>query len=641
MKEVRNLLLPAKFSWKGLFVMAVISAYLYVFFEWLFIITKPSFLTTASIFLKIEILLFSASLLTVICVLPLAVLFGAAALVRQENFNTLLLGLGAAVPAGAVSALALLMIDNFTYTIFKFGIVSADGLPRALYLVGFLLLFLLAFRETRKNMASIENWPLLARRPTVPLLPLAGWVLLSLVLFYQGSGIRKDDQATAALARKGGLPNILLITADGLKATHTSLYGYERNTTPNLVHLSETSLVAENYFNNAAGTTGSLLSIYTSKSSATTRVMSFPDILKGEDAYQHLPNILKRLGYYNIQYTHPVHVDAIKQNVLAGFDEINGKMVQQSGVQSMLNQYLKTDYAYFLYELGNRIVDRMRHITFNKKMITQQELVQPSEFGIEDPPKVKRILQVLEQSDRPVFTHLHWMGTHGADFYPTNRIYSQGKNIEQQQKWDRDFYDDSIVDFDAGVAKIIDALVEMGMYDNTIIIVSSDHGQNYTTTDRIPLLIHFPAGQYQREVMGNVQGLDIAPTLLEYLGIPRPAWMEGESFLTRDPDISPIIAVGVGHKKIRVGDTLVDRSDLPPFYQYGMINVVSCDTWYQLDLMDFRLETGKVPDYVGSCDAAAAVDEQGAFALMREHLAERGFDVSSLQTLPQVAKEAP
>ena len=120
---------------------------------------------------------------------------------------------------------------------------------------------------------------------------------------------------------------------------------------------------------------GSIFSIYTGKYPTETRMLYAPDILKDKDAYQHLPNILKQLGYYNIQYTYPHYADAYARNVLGGFDEANGKTMQQNVLQNKLSKYLKTDTAYFLYEIGNRIVDRLRHIFFNKQMVDLQDVL--------------------------------------------------------------------------------------------------------------------------------------------------------------------------------------------------------------------------------------------------------------------------
>ena len=72
----------------------------------------------------------------------------------------------------------------------------------------------------------------------------------------------------------------------------------------------------------------------------------------------------------------------------------------------------------------------------------------------------------------------------------------------------------SILDFDAGVGQIIDRLTALGIYDNTILIIGTDHSQAYFTTQRIPLIIHFPANQYEKP------SRPMAATWIS----PRPCW---------------------------------------------------------------------------------------------------------------------
>jgi len=91
------------------------------------------------------------------------------------------------------------------------------------------------------------------------------------------------------------LPNFFLITADGLNADHMSIYGYERKTTPFLDRWENQSSLVENGFTNSAKTTGSLISTITGKYPSDTRVLFPPDVLKNENSYQHLPQILKVL----------------------------------------------------------------------------------------------------------------------------------------------------------------------------------------------------------------------------------------------------------------------------------------------------------------------------------------------------------
>lgn len=620
--------LAVKHSWLSLFEGAIVCTWAYVFLEWLFIVTKPSFFSAVPLEQKVRVLLFSAALLTVLVLLPLAGIFVIARVIHNQPVDRLLRELGALALALILAALGLLLVDNFTNTVFGFGIASTSGWSILPYLVAFLLLIGYLFVDVRKGLAALDRW--LAPHPWRRRLDLGLAVLLipALGLSYQRPN--NGDQASSIAAESAGRksPNILLITADGLDANHTSLFGYERDTTPQINALAEDSLVALNAYNNSGNTMGSVISMYTGKYPTTTRTLYAPDILKGEDAYQHLPNILRQLGYYNIQYTYPHHADAYVRNVQAGFDEANGKTQQQNAALNQLNRYLATDTVYFQYELGNRLVDRLRHITYNKPMLTQQEILFGETQTFHDAEKLERVFQVLADHRQPVFAHVHWMGTHGSKRSPRNRIYSKDKDLQAQEPWDVDFYDDSILDFDDAIGGVIDHLRDQGIYDNTILIISSDHSQNNGTIERIPLLIHFPEDQYQGQLRSSVQIIDIPPTLLDYIGMKKPAWMEGTSLIDGEPGERAMFAVGVGTSIQLENREVVTELLKPPFYQFGFMSVVYCGEWHKLDLTNYQWMRGEVPGAVGACSDHPA--EATVLGWMRDRLAADGFDVSSL-----------
>jgi arylsulfatase A-like enzyme len=84
-----------------------------------------------------------------------------------------------------------------------------------------------------------------------------------------------------------------------------------------------------------------------------------------------------------------------------------------------------------------------------------------------------------------------------------------------------DFYDDSILDLDAQLRQLAQYLIANDLYENTILVLYTDHGQQYTMVDRVPLLMRFPRGQHAGAIYASTQNLDIAPTLLDPLASAR------------------------------------------------------------------------------------------------------------------------
>jgi arylsulfatase A-like enzyme len=622
-------------TWRSLFTVTFLASTIYVFMEWLFIITKPSSMTIESLQKKIATFLFTASLAAGFSFLAILfiVLIGLLPPLRKKQ--NLLIKLGYIQPAVVLSALLLLMLDNFTYTVFSFGIVSSTGVMRGVYMVLFILGIILIWRYLVRRSFVVASSTSRILSPRAIYLGLIGTILLSFFISLLGSSV--GEKTYSANSGPGLLkrPNILYITSDGVSASHTSLYGYVRDTTPTLVKLAKTSLVAENDFPNAGQTAGSIVSIMTGKYATTTDFLYPPNILRGNDAYQHLPGLLRSQGYLTVEFGPAYFLDPTAINLLDGFDIFNGRSIVTNPVLSKLNHYLPNDYTYFVYQLGDRIYDRLRHIFYIKTMTNPMDQInQPAEDFV-DSDKIKALEGYLDQSGQPVFVHIHLMGTHGPTFRPAQHYFSKGQSFKTQGLWNIDFSDDAIREFDANVDKILDDLKDKGLMDKTILVVGTDHSQQWFTTKRLPLIFRFPGGDYAGKVNSNTQNLDIAPTILDYLGMAKPAWMEGQSILPANLPNRPIFGFSVtGTDKAIDPRGGIDNGIIkPPFYQFGLITVVYCNQWYSLDLEKFQWKSGNVEGSTAVCDSKGSLSDKQIYGLMIDQLKGNGFDTSSLSNI--------
>ena len=536
--------------------------------------------------------------------------------------------------------MALLMLDNFTYTVFSFGIATTQGIGRGLYGLVFLLLFVWSLWQVWGSAARLQSW-LLQRKRSVWVWAVMGiWLAFSLILAAPDrNGQNLPDTPTASAGESPTIrPHIILITADGLSAAHMSLYGYERETTPYLSSLAESSLVAENVFPNAANTLGSLASMFTGKPALETRVLYSPDILRGEHAYQHLPGILRANGYYTVQYGFRFYVDAYVVNLLDGFDVANGRSLSYSTLQAQLHQKLPEEVAYFIAEIGNRIADRLRHIYYLKPMQNPREALAAEVPLLDDENRMVEFINSLDEFDQPRFVHLHYLGTHGGKFQPKQQVFSLGKDPATQAEWDDDFYDDSILEFDASVKRIVTALKQQGLLSNTLLIISSDHAEGFEQRQRIPLLMRFPGGSITGRISLNVQSLDIAPTILDYLGLTQPEWMIGHSLLDADLGQRYIYAVSADRTLAQRGEdnnwTISPERMQPPFYQVGEVSIVDCQRWYELSLVNMTLTSSDAIGHTAPCPEKELITYEQAFDLLLAYLRNYGYDVSSLEAVP-------
>jgi hypothetical protein len=629
--DLRNLDPYRSAIWRRLFGWVILAAYIYVGLEWLFFITKPSFMDTLGAFQKIELLLQTGFLLAFPALLISLILWGLSHLPGIKAGQGILLALAAVLPAAIFAGLSMLLLDNFTYTLFKIGIVTTQGIWRLVYGGGFLLVVVLFHRRI---LISLGVWKASSKSISVPrigeyVLPGLFALSLALVIIRLDFAALTNAQAIAVRADGQPYPNIILLGGDGLDAAHLSAYGYERNTTPTLKQLAAGALVAENAFPNAAHSSGSVISILTGKLPTQTRVLYPPDILQEKDAYQHLPGILKREGYYTAELGVVHYVDAYTMNMQEGFNMVNNRSAGETSLFQFLPGAAIDKTIYFASLLMERISERLKHIFYIQEMENPiTKVLTPSDY-LEDEERIEKLKEIINTTETPFFVHVHMMGTHGPDFYPSIQQYSLGKT--QAEKWMADFYDDAILSFDAYLGSVVDALEQSGKINNTILIVYSDHGMKYVVHERIPLIFSFPNGEHAGRIQANVQNLDIAPTLLDYLGLPIPDWMGGESLLSANlPPDRLIFATGTSSAKIMSDGNLVVEKVTPPFYQFSYFSVVQCDQWFQVNIDSGHWMAEEVEGHTAPCKAEDMLSIEEIKQELAEHLAKNQFDVSTL-----------
>jgi hypothetical protein len=619
---------------KRLITTLALAAYFYIFMEWIFIVTMPSFMSLTSFYNKVTILLLSGLWFFIFCAI------GAIILTIFDILTGIALKYSAAhylelaVPSVVLSSLILLLVDNFTYTIFKFGIINSTGIARWLYALFFVFISGYIYIKFLRFFILADK-PAIKKSTKYPLFFLSLGLLgisVGLALTKLDWSILFTSRLNPTTQKAASRPNIILLGSDGISADHLSVYGYNRDTTPQLNELAQTSLVADNAFPNASKTAGSIVSLMTSKYPTQTRVMFPPNILTGINAFQHLPGILRSQGYQAVEFGTPYFVDAYSYNFQNAFDMVNNRTEDANSLHA-LGQKLGFDgEVYFLYLVNDRILNRIQHILFLGQMQNPYAMVTQPAQAINDNKKIAQALNLLDNSQQPIFIHLHLLGTHGSRYNPPLNIFSKGE--VQNKSWMVDFYDDTLVAFDKQVGMIIDHLKANGQFDNTILIIYTDHNYKYQVNERIPLMIHFPFGQYAGRIKSNVENIDIAPTIVDYLGIPIPQWMEGESLLHGEPGSHRLIFGSMLSNDIINEDNAneLDISRLkPPFYQFSYLDVIDCQRWYVLNLVDNIWSSGDVAGYEFPCSQDSLLSFEEIKQAAIDQLTKDGFNASSIR----------
>jgi arylsulfatase A-like enzyme len=137
---------------------------------------------------------------------------------------------------------------------------------------------------------------------------------------------------------------------------------------------------------------------------------------------------------------------------------------------------------------------------------------------------------------------MDWSG-HPFAQYVQSRAYGFDQYSEKDIKRIVATYYGQITFIDTVIGRFLNALKEKGLYENSLIVFVSDHGDFagnyrlvaktkgfYESLIRIPLLIKFPGGSYSGRNDALISNIDIMPTLLAYCDIEHPK-VQGESFL--------------------------------------------------------------------------------------------------------------
>ena len=601
-------------------VFLIIASYFYMVMEWIFFATKPSFMSRLTAWEVISIPI-TTPLALVAAAVPVWAATGLllSAVRRSRTPAVLVTWALFLAPAAIIAAAALLMVDNFTYSLFEHSVGTVQGPLRYAYAVLFSW-GLVALVSTFQRQAGAPFW---ARHPRTPFVACGVLVSVSLAVAVGNAATRQPAVEHSARPNADRLANVLILSTDGLDADHMSAYGYERDTTPVISALLPELLVAENHLTNSESTNGSIGALLTGKLPTATRVFHSPDAFLDDDVFEHLPGVLREWGYSSVDIGQRFFADAHDMNLRQAFDVGAGRTLESLGPLESLRPRFPSE-AYFLEQLQDRINGRLRHA------FGVEDLADPLGWQnwndatmTDDSRRIDDLQRFLNESPRPFFAHVHLLGTHGSRFFPERRHFSSDR--EQTDPWMTDFYDDSILQFDAYVARVQQFLKNSGDYDNTLIVLNSDHGSQWRIDQRLPLLMRFPGQEHRGYITANTQRIDIAPTILDYLGGKTPTWMAGQSLLGLEPDrLRPIFSFE---------STESDRdSQGPPFFNLRAVQVALGDHLYRLHLRSAemhatRLEGHTAPLEEGELPSTAEVRQS-----IVEHLSDSGYDVSTLDT---------
>ena len=411
------------------------------------------------------------------------------------------------------------------------------------------------------------------RKPILAALCAALVILTINAVFNLARDAKRKPDASATLPRPAAAarPNVILITLDALTSHDMSLYGYHMPTTPNLEAFARHSYVFNHAYANSTFTTAGTASILTAKYPITSKVYSYFNFLTPAIRHENLAHELQGAGYKTVALVagtaaHPNHNGIFRDFNEAPLIAHLHPLTSISVIEDFLLALERCGfhpYAWF----GERLWS-LTQIESAVLRLFPKERARRDQLFTRNPETTLQLAHAyLQKETNPLFLWVHVYAPHSPylpvepfkyRFLPekvfesasSQQIYSHSYYTpEQQPEIDqlRLRYNEHIAWTDAAVGQFLAKLTAEGRLDNTIVIISSDHGEQfekgyhehggagyigvYQPLIHIPLIIRLPGQTDGKRLTQNAEQIDIAPTILEILKLPVPDWMEGESLL--------------------------------------------------------------------------------------------------------------
>ena len=308
---------------------------------------------------------------------------------------------------------------------------------------------------------------------------------------YEDIGVRNSYPKDVDFERK----NVILIVVDALRSDHLGLFGYERETSP---------------FLDSLHASGKLRKVDLSLSVAAESFEGINAILRSK--------IWAHLGNNNFSLQHLLKDQGYDLNFIVSGDHANF-----SG--------LKTSYGNnsdFNYYLDGSVTNKYSDPNDDRILLE----------GLENIPAYDKT---------PSYFHFHLMSVHNLGvrlnkfkvYQPAGRTAFDAENYINR-------YDNGVLQADDFIKKIFTSLSEKGYLENSIVVITGDHGEAlgergefghsrgvYTDQILTPILIYDPENvEYKNTNYATL--VDIAPTIVDRLGLPVPESWEGVSLFSEE-----------------------------------------------------------------------------------------------------------
>jgi arylsulfatase A-like enzyme len=331
--------------------------------------------------------------------------------------------------------------------------------------------------------------------------------------------ILKDANLPGDIGEK---PNVIIINIDTLRADHVGAYGYSKNTTPFLDSLFKQGVIFDNAITPGYLTPQTDAAIFSGLYPSQNNVSSWGSPIN--DKLVLLPKILSLYGYRTGAFV----CEGLEKNF--GFDK----------------QF--DTYNYYAYDYQNEFKNATTSRADIIKWITETKSPFFIFWHIYDVhfPYIKPDNEFYKKDYRGIFSYktsvldMVRQSTTKIEIRAINGATSSKEVTEEDVDFLKASYDSGIKYVDEQLRIFFDQIKNSNLYNNTIFIISSEHGEDlkehsfifhrdlYDVNTRVPLVIIAPHISYLR-IKEAVSSLDIMPTILQMVGGVVPQNIEGKS----------------------------------------------------------------------------------------------------------------
>lgn len=348
-------------------------------------------------------------------------------------------------------------------------------------------------------------------------------------------------------------PNIILLVMDSVRAANVSCYGYERRTTPNLDALAAEGVLFEQAISVGCWTLPVHASLFTGLYPSSHGLTISKDALPSD--FPTLAGRLKELNYQTACFSNNAYVSEITR-LTQQFDTVEDiwRVTNPRGIKRTkmwkLRKWLERFGPITKPVIGAaRILQRIRAIVKRRGNRGDQGARLTNEI-------IRSWLAESRDSEKPFFIFVNYMEPHepynpphpyDRRFMPEKfgpwRVAQVGNNKDILQnrsgkRYREDLeiiqalYDGELNYLDQRIGELLQMLASEDMLDDTVVIVTSDHGDSlgehehighrmalYEQLVHVPLIIRYPRGfRPGTRVAEQVSLIDLYPTLLELAG---------------------------------------------------------------------------------------------------------------------------